>query len=761
MPSSSSSISPAVPVEALAGVLDLSVIIVNYNVREFLEQALRSVCRACGGLAAEILVVDNNSVDGSVEMVRRDFPQVRLIANEENAGFGRANNQAIRQARGRYLLILNPDTIVQEDTLTTLVRFMDAHPDAGAVGCQILNPDGTFAPESRRAFPTPRVAFYRMIGLSRLFPRSPRFGRYNLTYLPRDAVAEVDALSGSCMLVRHAALYHDRGDAPPAASDAGAAPLPSPRVIPPSGVLPPSGHHRSPSRQPSMAGIPRSPGTPRDDREKDGSREPTAGSREPTASTGAGLFDEDFFMYGEDLDWCYRIQQAGWKIYYTPETQIIHYKGESTKKGELRYVRLFYGAMLLFTQKHFQDRYSRLFAGMLRAGIMVRAALSMAGNAARRLAVPLADFGLVYAIVAVVGLIRSAPLDVTPSPLFFVSVPPGYALGTVAGIALAGGYRWGRTRRLRPALLGAVMGLLVVAAASFFVKNIAFSRAVVLISFPMVALALVAGRLARRRRLGIRQAVLIGEAAEAHRLHRMLAGHPHPPFELTGYVWPDAAADGGPVRRLGTFHHVRDLVRLNRFDDVVFAEDSLSHRTIFRLIRTLRDLPVQFRMLSQGREHVIGKASIDDLSAPPILAADHAVGMLRSHPGRRAFEIPVAVLGLLAHPFLRLVALRNPDGPTARLAARTRFLPRVLTGRMALIGFHPEEAFTPPAEWNLRPGVFAITDSLHTPTPTVSELNRAYWFYVSHQSASLDWDILVRSLRNLYHEPRAPRAFPD
>ncbi|MEO1477833.1 MAG: glycosyltransferase family 2 protein, partial [Bacteroidota bacterium] len=176
-----------------ADTLDVSVVIVNYNVRGFLEQALSSVQRAVRSLRAEVFVVDNNSVDGSVAMVRERFPDVHVIANRENVGFARANNQAIREARGRYLFILNPDTLVQEDTLDRMVAFMDAHPDAGAVGCRILNPDGTFAPESRRAFPTPSVAFYRMTGLARLFPHSPTFGRYNLTYLPKDEVCEVDA----------------------------------------------------------------------------------------------------------------------------------------------------------------------------------------------------------------------------------------------------------------------------------------------------------------------------------------------------------------------------------------------------------------------------------------------------------------------------------------------------------------------------------------------------------------------------------------
>ncbi|MDX1741813.1 MAG: glycosyltransferase family 2 protein, partial [Rhodothermales bacterium] len=252
---------------------DVSVIIVNYNVREFLLQAVESIVRATDGLTVEIIIVDNNSVDGSVEALRRCYPDVRIIENRENVGFGAANNQAIRESTGRFLLILNPDTIVQEDTLDEMVAFMIDHPDAGAVGCRILNPDGTFARESRRAFPTPSVAFYRISGLSRLFPRSPRFGRYNLTHLPENEIAEVDALSGSCMMLRRAALCHAR-----------------------------SGSSEKP--------------------------------RVPIPQQPTRLFDEDFFMYGEDLDLCYRIQEDGWKIYYTPATRIIHYKGESTRKGD-------------------------------------------------------------------------------------------------------------------------------------------------------------------------------------------------------------------------------------------------------------------------------------------------------------------------------------------------------------------------------------------------------------------------------------------
>src|SRR5689334_6085898 len=254
--------------------MTLSVIIVNYNVKAFLESSLVSVRKALDRIDGEIIVVDNASDDGSVEMMRQKFPSVRLIANERNIGFGAANNVALKTARGRYILLLNPDTVVQEDTFLVMTSYMDAHPEAGAAGCKLLNPDGSFQLPCRRSFPTPWVAFTKITGLSALFPSSRLFGRYNLTYLDPDETYPVDALSGAFMFLR----------------------------------------------------------------------------REAYEQTGG--FDEEFFMYGEDLDLCYRIQQAGWAIMYVPETQIIHYKGESARRSDIDEVRLFYEAMRLFVRKH-------------------------------------------------------------------------------------------------------------------------------------------------------------------------------------------------------------------------------------------------------------------------------------------------------------------------------------------------------------------------------------------------------------------------
>lgn len=186
--------------------MQLSVVIVNYNVQYFLEQCLHSVFKSGQRLEMEVFVVDNQSVDGSVEMVRQKFPQVKLIANKENQGFSKANNQAIRKAAGRYILLLNPDTVVEDDTLPGVVDFMEKHPEAGALGVKMLDGQGRFLPESKRGLPTPGVAFCKIFGLSCLFPKSRVFGKYHLGYLDNDKTHQVDVLSGAFMLLRKEAL---------------------------------------------------------------------------------------------------------------------------------------------------------------------------------------------------------------------------------------------------------------------------------------------------------------------------------------------------------------------------------------------------------------------------------------------------------------------------------------------------------------------------------------------------------------------------
>ena len=675
--------------------------IVNYNVRQFLQQALRSVERSLRHLPHEVFVVDNNSVDGSVAMLQAEFPQVHVISNGVNVGFAKANNQAIARARGQYLWILNPDTVVEEETADVLVNFMDEHPACGAVGCRILNPDGTFALESRRAFPTLPVAFYRMTGLSRLFPYSRRFGQYNMTYLPADEVSEVDALSGSCMMVRRAAVSHTRKafDALDAEVKVHA--------------------HQSPVENTTQHG-------------------------------GAGILDEGFFMYGEDLDWCYRIQQAGWRIYYTPETQIIHYKGESTKKSDLKYVRLFYGAMIRFAEKHLSDDYPRAFLWMLRVGVVARGMISAIGNALRHVA--LRDVALLYFVVAGLGALRTYQTQLSFPGLFYWGIAPLFALIAAATIAALGGYR-GKRPRLGLLSIGVLSAVVALAAISFFVKQIAFSRAVVLASLPAGILALSALRLLpRTRRPGMRRAIVVGDPREVLRLEKALAPQEVPQFDIVGYVTTgsETSPSSDPdAPQLGNESQLREVARIHNVEDVIFESVSLSNKHIFTLMQRLAGLPVQSRILTEG--HVIGKASVDHLEGAALLEAEDALGALRSQSARRLSDVVAALVGAFVHPVASVAARLTGSGSYWKaLADRTRLWPDVLKGRLPLIGYNPEEVFTPPSEWQLKPGVFAVTDTLgpRLRRPR-EEVEQAYWYYVRNQSAVLDWIIAVRAIRTL------------
>ena len=269
--------------------MKLSIVIVSYNVRTFVAQCLDSVQKASEGIdGLEVFVVDNASSDDTVGYIGSHYPWVRLIANDDNLGFSRANNIAIRQAQGEYVLLLNPDTIVAEPTLHECVRFLDAHPQAGGLGVRMHNADGTLAPESRRAVPSPWVSLLKMLGFTK---------RYYMSHLSWDEPGRIEVVSGAFFMLRRKALDQ------------------------------------------------------------------------------VGLLDEDFFMYGEDIDLSYRLLKGGWENWYHP-SDIVHFKGESTQKSSFRYVHVFYQAMLIFFRKHY-GHLSFFFTVPVKLAIYFRAALAL------------------------------------------------------------------------------------------------------------------------------------------------------------------------------------------------------------------------------------------------------------------------------------------------------------------------------------------------------------------------------------------------
>ena len=287
--------------------MELSVIIVNFNVRDFLRQCLFSVMLASENIDCEIFVVDNNSDDGSVGMIKSEFPDVKLIINTVNSGFSAANNQAIKKSQGRFILLLNPDTIVEKDTFSKCIDFMNMHTDAGAIGIRMINGEGRFLPESKRAFPTPGIAFFKTFGLSFLFPKSLLLNKYYLPQIDYLETALTEVISGAYMFIRREAL------------------------------------------------------------EK------------------SGLLDEDFFLYGEDIDLSYRLLQTRYNNYYFPLVSIVHFKGKSTSGDGYEDILHFYDSMRIYVSKHSAESKYRSFRLIIIGAVYFREILAISNRLLRNI----------------------------------------------------------------------------------------------------------------------------------------------------------------------------------------------------------------------------------------------------------------------------------------------------------------------------------------------------------------------------------------
>ena len=293
--------------------MDITIVIVNYNTKERLEDCLRSVLKSSDKFSWEVFVVDNASTDGSRGLVKqiilenyKNTEKIKFFELLENKGFTGGNNVAIKESKADFVLLLNPDTVVAPDTFEVMLDYMKSSPEVGVAGCKVLKPDGSLDLACRRRFPNPVNAFFRLTRLSLLFPKSRLIADYNLTHLPEDEIAEVDSVMGAFLMISRQALKK------------------------------------------------------------------------------VGLLDERFFMYGEDLDWCWRVKEAGLKVMYYPKTEIVHYKGSASRKASTKALYEFHRAMQLFFNKHYKKDYLILTRGLVHLGIWVRFAILYLLNLFRR-----------------------------------------------------------------------------------------------------------------------------------------------------------------------------------------------------------------------------------------------------------------------------------------------------------------------------------------------------------------------------------------
>ena len=632
--------------------MTLSVIIVNYNVKYFLKQCLASVFgsqrRLADGseLILDVWVVDNDSVDGSVEMVRQDFPDVHVIENHENVGFAKANNMALARCTGECLLLLNPDTIVEHDTFVQCVDFMHGHPDCGGLSVKMIDGHGRYLKESKRGFPSPEASFYKISGLIHLFPHNKRIAAYYMGHLPDDQVNEIEIMPGAFLMF----------------------------------------------------------------------------SREVYDKIG-GL-DESYFMYGEDIDFSWRIKLANYKNYYLPTTHIIHYKGESTRKGSMNYVYTFYNAMSIFVRKYFSGRNARLFNALLHTAIWLRAVAAWMKRIVRRVAVPVLDFLLAYGGFVLLKHLwehfKGFSPDYYPADYTFVVIPV-YILILMCSSWLNGGYD--RPVRVGRIVRGMGVGvLLLLAFYSLLDESQRYSRMLLLIGSAwtllstllvrlILSLCNVKGYALRARKRG--STLVVGEAQQTERIRALYASMGIPTEHIV------TTADSNA-------QHLQDLIRIEHAEEVVFCGHDLDLRHIIDLMARLRTTGVEYKIAPSEGDYVIGSDSI--LSPDELYLTNlDTISTDTCRRRKRMFDIGTALLLLLLSPVLFWFQQRKG------LYFKHCF--SVLFGKLTWVGYTGHR------------GVFSPADLMPDSSPELRE--RLLLRYMHHYSTATDFNILARNYNNI------------
>ncbi len=634
----------------------LSVIIVSYNVRHFLDLCLHSVLRAAEGLSVEVIVVDNASADDSVTWMQTHFPQIRVIANPENTGFSKANNQGVAVAQGKYILFLNPDTVMPEDFFRKTLAYMEAHPEAGALGPRLIDGKGQFAPDAKKGFPSFSIALFKTIGLHKFFPKSRLINGYYAPHIGEYETAPAEVLSGCCMLVR----------------------------------------------------------------------------REAIDQVG-GAFDERFFMYCEDVDLNYRLAQGGWQNIYFPQTNLIHYKGESTRKATLSYIRIFNEALAAFVRKHYSKGSARVFIFLLHIGIAVRAVLGVVKALFRRLRLPLIDGGILLLTLAAVQsfwVISVKGIEPVDARLLWLTYPV-YLLTWIFSLYLSGAYdpTYRPLRVVRGMLVGTVVAL---AFYGLLPPEMRYSRGVVVLGGITGTVALLAAH-AILQKLGVtgqvpydaaaREAVIVGNsksAAEARSALQKIAGAPR----VIGRVGEGEAA-------LAPLTDLSGLAATAGVGEVIFCAADVSYEEMFEAMARCGPR-YDYKIYLPGRTGFVGSNSSS--TAGDLYTADLRFRL--SDPSfrrkKRTFDVLTAAVLLLLVPFTFWL-FRSPGGWLGALWA-------VLWGSKTFVGYGGTAvAGLPPVRESILPPWEVVKG--YVPSGLVaSALNRQYaMHYVPGRDFSLLW----------------------
>lgn len=657
--------------------IDLSIIIVNYNVKEFILNLVDSIKKAAVKISTEIFIVDNASDDGSVELISSKFPEVKLIRNTKNVGFGVANNQALQLASGKYFLLINPDTIVREDTLLKMIGFFESHLEAGIAGCKVLNPDGTLQLACRRSFPGPWTSFTKVMGLSRVFPKNKFFARYNLTYLDENKTYEVDAVSGAFMMMR----------------------------------------------------------------------------REVYEKVGG--FDPQFFMYGEDLDLCFRTQKEGYKVFYFHETEIIHYKGESTKRSSLDETTIFYNAMHLFVRKHFSTSF--IIEMILQTAIIFRKLIAFANVFKLSIVSVVLDF---FFFSFSIKIAEKTYLD-SHSRGF-----PDYALPWVYFVpsliqtlisALSGAYKKNSLQVLKT-ILSLLYGFLFLAAVTYFFKQFGFSRAVVLITYAISFFAFLSWRIILKAvfKIGLdadtkkARTLIIGSEKLSEEIASKLKSNSTKLHQIVGLIGLSRINVGkkiGSFQVVGSIENVKKIIDEKKIDKVIISSEDLSFDEMFRIVADCQGMNAEFLIAGKGMDYLVGKSSVTVLEDISLLKVQYNISSFVHLATKRTFDFFIGSLVLiLLYPFIYLF-----QKFTSKSGDFIQFIlgvPQVCVGTKSFVG--PRSSSFNDGLYVGKVGLtgFWFIDNINI--DDIDEMRKLDVFYAKNQNIWLDLEILGKTFSKMF-----------
>ncbi len=654
--------------------MKLSIIIVNYNVAPFLELCLKAAEKSvetanANGFACEILVVDNNSSDGSEQLMNDSFPHLHFIPNKENLGFSKANNQAIRISTAEFVLLLNPDTVVGENTFSEVLRFMDAHADCGALGIKMIDGRGQFLPESKRGVPTPKVSLYKMLGLSKIFTKSKTFNEYHLGYLDKNQNHQVPILSGAFMAMRKEAL--DK----------------------------------------------------------------------------VGLLDEQFFMYGEDIDLSYRIIKGGYQNYYFSDSSIIHYKGESTKKGSLNYVRIFYLAMIIFAKKHFAGQQSWMFSSLVKVGIYLRAMLALLFRLVLVLTPLVLDAIVIFAGSYFIkevyaNNVKGAASYYGPEYLS-VNVPLYIGIWLVA-VFFSGGYD--RPFSLKKLIRGLLVGALLISAVyGFLPEAYRFSRAMILLTavwsiFMLSGWRQLFGLVSKKEQVidnsNNTKLAIVASVGEGNRIRQLLLDIGLD-MDFIGFIDPENFIEDKHPQKLGEFKDLRELMNLYNINELIFSAKDLRFEQILKSMEDLGDL-TDFKIVAENSHHIIGSNSKDDAGNYYLSEQLYRIVKPSQKRNKRVFDLLMSAILLLFSPVFIFI-VKNP----------LSFLQncfKVIVGKMTWVGFVDYQFEKLP---KIRPSVLSPIDPEKLTGLNEKTIERLFQIYAREYSVYQDLATVLKGLRFL------------